>query len=226
MQVLPSKDFIPNLTLHRLINLWSSSPSPSSSPRLPPLSDLLRDLQSSTTNTHHLLSSLSSFAASSDRNRASLSLSPCPSVLLSLLARHGNDDGDLSVLAGAARVLSLLNLTDPIPETPPIARALSRLLRAGSPDSRVDAARVLDSLARSSPDARLALASSDYGLLPLLLRMLDETHTPSAVDAALACLITLSAPRRARAQVVRLGVVPKLTRILSSELPAETVEGR
>ncbi|KAK1326423.1 hypothetical protein QJS10_CPA01g00826 [Acorus calamus] len=80
----------------------------------------------------------------------------------------------------------------------------------GSPDSRIDY------LTHSSPDARLSLASSIYGVLPELLRMLAETHTPAAIDATLACLITLSVPRCLRTQVVPLGLVPALTRIMAA----------
>ncbi|KAK1303394.1 hypothetical protein QJS10_CPB11g01431 [Acorus calamus] len=70
----------------------------------------------------------------------------------------------------------------------------------GSPDSRIDY------LTCSSPDARLSLASSNYGILPELLRMCHDVRTCKSC---------------------RSGWLPSLTRILAAVeevMPATTVE--
>ncbi|KAJ0976527.1 hypothetical protein J5N97_012001 [Dioscorea zingiberensis] len=233
MLPLPSTDLVPNLTLRRLISLWSL---PDDRSKTPP-TDLLRDLASA-----GRLSELLAFLSDPDRDefdKQSLTASPSFSpAICSLLGSDANDD--------AVRVLALVLTVDFIEDG--TKRAVIRSLAADlnrsatalietmgrtEPDGRVDAARVLDAILTSDlcdKDSRSRVADNS-DLLRELIRLLRPTEDGSmdrvSTEAGLSCLLALSTVKRARARMVEEGLVPALTRVLterSSTVPASAAE--
>ncbi|KAJ0976601.1 hypothetical protein J5N97_012075 [Dioscorea zingiberensis] len=204
MLPLPSTDLVPNLTLRRLISLWSLPDDRSKTP-----TDLLRDLASA-----GRLSELLAFLSDPDRDefdKQSLTASPSFSpAICSLLGSDANDD--------AVRVLALVLTADFIEDG--TKRAVIRSLAADlnrsatalietmgrtEPDGRVDAARVLDAILTSDlcdKDSRSRVADNS-DLLRELIRLIRPTEDGSmdrvSTEAGLSCLLALSTVKRARA---------------------------
>ncbi|CAL9149981.1 unnamed protein product, partial [Musa hybrid cultivar] len=249
MLPLPSTDLVPNLTLQRLIGLWSSayaSCSPSSAVGDAPVAgEILRDLRFSASGGDPIppLRKLAEFLSSDevdefDKNNL-VNAGGCASVVVSVL--HG--DAVSEAKEAAITVLIVILTLDSIEEgnkkitiselTSDVRRsvsALTRVLRGGSSlESRIDAARVLDSILAAA-DAECKFRISEEELVQQLIRLIgpsDEKGTAMdqrAIEAGLACMVGLSASRRIMPLMVRMGVVAAVTRVLGAESAAATVE--
>ncbi|CAA7404452.1 unnamed protein product [Spirodela intermedia] len=210
MQVLPTTDLVPNHTLHRLIQLWSSpsSASPSvllrrlqSSPSGDPL-PILRTLLDLSTDPHGLRELVDDPAAVPALQgvllREDLGLEAMEAAVCALspvlLARHG--DGAES-LADSLTVSSLL-----------------AVLKGESLESRIAAAEILEAAAATSAAAERKLLIAGTGdLLAELLRLVREEEE-AAADAGLSCLVALSPPRQTRVEMVRAGAVAVASKLL------------
>ncbi|RRT32324.1 hypothetical protein B296_00058035 [Ensete ventricosum] len=250
MLPLPSTDLVPNLTLRRLIRLWSSayaSCSPSSAVGDAPVAgEILLDLRSFSASGGDPippLRKLAEFLSSDevdefDKNNL-VNAGGCASVVASVL--HG--DAVLEAKEAAITVLIVILTLDSMEEsnkkitiselTSDARRsvsALTRVLRGGSSlESRTDAARVLDSIiAAADPECKFRISEEE--LVRELIRLIgpsDEKGTAMdqpAIDAGLACVVGLSASRRVMPLMVRMGVVAAVTRVLGAESAAATVE--
>ncbi|CAL9158636.1 unnamed protein product [Musa hybrid cultivar] len=239
---LPSPvHLVPNLTLRRLIHLWSSPhllppPPPSSSP-----DDLLLDLRSSSSDPLPLLDRLSAFFSSpatddSEKDRLASSVHFAPA----LVSRVVDDNAGLEALRAAVRVLALvlgmesrreLAIAALIADLDGSVSALLKVLKSrdGAEEYRIDAATVLESIL-SSPSCdseRRILIVEKADLFPELVRLIDppDTMDPAAADAGLRCLLAAAKGRHARVEMARAGAVPALARALTAaELPATTAE--
>ncbi|KAM0939749.1 putative U box domain, armadillo-like helical, Zinc finger, RING/FYVE/PHD-type [Dioscorea sansibarensis] len=229
MLPLPSTDLVPNLTLRRLISLWSlpedrSKTSPTdlaSAGRLPELIAFLSDPDRDEFDKNSLA--------------ASPSFSP---AISSLLGSDANDD--------AVRILALVLNADFIEDgtkralISALAADLNRsttglleTMRRSEPEMRVDAARVLDAILTSglcNKDSRSRVADN-ADLLRELIRLIGPAEDGSidrgSAEAGLSCLLALSSVKRARARMVEEGLVPALARALterSSTVPAPAAE--
>lgn len=250
MQPLPSTDLIPNLTLQRLINLWSASATADVSPLVSchPADDLLRHLSSSTDPTPSLrrLADFLLDDANDDfeKNRL-IAGSSCATNLAAVIKKNACQ---IETLEAAVRVLAVILTADFIEENnrqlvvsslvSDLEASLSALLflmKEGKiPDSRVDIARVLNSILSSNPDSMIPIAEKP-DLIPELIRLVGPTDEGigkekmdrSAIEAGLACLLALSGVRRARVLMVKKGVVVAAKRVLkadSSVAPATAAE--
>ncbi|XP_043722974.1 U-box domain-containing protein 27-like [Telopea speciosissima] len=219
MQVLHTKDFVPNHTLHRLIQIWSNSLSPSSS-STPSLShDQARHLIFSN-DCSDSLSKILDFAIESDDNRKFLANTDgIVSVIVGVL---GND-ADLSTFEHAVRFLHLI-LTDYTDKEKLMSLILKgdrdflssivQVLQKGGLDSKIASARLLQAIA-VDPESKVLIAEKE-GVLPGLLRLVSSnTDSTAAIDAGLSCLVAVSKTRRIRLQIVRLGAVQVLGKLLS-----------
>ncbi|CAL9120142.1 unnamed protein product [Musa textilis] len=245
MLPLPSTDLVPNLTLQRLIHLWSSSAAPAPAPlvsrRL--ARDLLLELSSASTSAGDddpvpPLLKLAEFFSANDvepiEKNDLVGVGGCTSVLASILVRKGSK---LERSVAVARVFALILTSDFIDDcNKKIAiadlvshihrsvSALIRVLRDGdSLESQIDAASVLDAIiAASDAEARVLIAEKEE-LVRELIRLIgpsDEkgaTMDRRAVEAGLGCLAGISAAKRARPRMVRAGVVPALARVLRAD---------
>ncbi|KAJ4966408.1 hypothetical protein NE237_018257 [Protea cynaroides] len=227
MQPLPSKDFVPNHNLHRLIQIWSDSLSPSSSP---PSSVFSRDQIRDLINTVHLkldhgfdsLSKIIDFARESDDNRKFLV--ETDGIIPIIVGVLSNETEDTSIFEQAVRVLELI-LPD-YGDKEQLMRLILKgdgdflssillVLQKGSLDSRIASARLLNAIA-VNPECKLIIAEKE-GVLEELMRLVipvTDDSTAPAIDAGLSCLIAVSMPRRIRLQIVRFGAVQVLVKLL------------
>ncbi|XP_042439436.1 U-box domain-containing protein 27-like [Zingiber officinale] len=206
MLPLPSTDLIPNLTVQRLIHIWSASASAAASASSPSAvltrrvaSDLLREINSSAADhdTVPALRKLADFFSSVevdeiDKNDL-VNAGGCPTVLAPLLLRK---DSKLEVSAAVARVLALILTSDVVTEgnkkivvstlVSDLHRSISALVRLLRDEerieSRIDAAWVLDAIvaaAASDAEAKMLIAENEemIGELVRLIEPADEKGT-------------------------------------------------
>ncbi|KAL2577550.1 hypothetical protein GLYMA_16G170300v4 [Glycine max] len=227
MQVLPSKDFIPNLTLHRLIRLWllSSSSSSSAEPPSPSssadhLRPLLRQIQTSDDNVPGILSKIAEFAKKSGENRRSLAAFPgFDSAVVRALA------GSNSLIDVAENAIYLLGSVfrengkstgERIRKLILDAReqcfdAMIFVLRNGSLKSKIETVKVLEFLACDFQSSKSI--SEACGLLSLLASFLKDGGE-EINDAVLSLLGVVSVTHSAKVELVSSGVVEVVTKLL------------
>ncbi|XP_020575912.1 U-box domain-containing protein 27-like [Phalaenopsis equestris] len=248
MQPLLSTDLVPNLTLQSLINFWSASVATDTATFVHrhPAADILRDLSSSV-NPAPCLSRLADFLLDADnddfdKNRL-IGSGSCATTLSAVVCKNGSQ---IEILEAAFRVLALILTSEFIEESNKklvISSLVSNLdssvssllfLLGKNPDSRIEAARVLDSILTSEPDSRVPI-SEKPDLIPELIRLIGSTEEGvgkekmdrSAIEVGLACLVTISGVRRARVLMVKKGVVTAAKNILmadASTAPATAAE--
>ncbi|VVA31959.1 PREDICTED: U-box [Prunus dulcis] len=242
MQVLHTKDFVPNRTLHRLIQIWSDSlrphrvdsvdsDSPSSPSELPArdqVSDLIQCMDSEPSSASSLdsLSKIARFAAESDENRKFLASSDgFMSLLVDFIGGGDNavDGAQIGVLEQAVRIIQLL-LDDEIQGREELMRwmlkktgrdclaSLLVVLQQGSADARIASARILESIAVNA-EAKFLISEKD-GLLSELLKLTGPEKDPTLIEAGLSCLIAVSTPRKVKVRLVHLGAVKWLSKLL------------
>ncbi|KAK9272612.1 hypothetical protein L1049_002987 [Liquidambar formosana] len=229
MQVLHSKDFVPNHNLQRLIQIWSNSlhRRVDSAP-LPLSPDQARALIDEIDRSPHTrlasLSKLVCFARESEENRNVLGkIDGFVNMLVDLL---GNVDGLVDEKANLAEqtmmiLFSILNqythnsdLSDMILKSNrDCLSSMLLVLQQGSLDSRIATARVLEAIAMDA-ESKLVIADKK-GLLSVLIRYLDPETDPSMIEAALSCLISISMPKRTKVKMVQLGAVKVLGKLLA-----------
>lgn len=205
-QPLPSTDLVPNLTLRRLIHFWSSSTS-SSDQHLLSLSDLARILSDPDVEEGYKLSLLSSDLLH-------------PSVVAPLFLAPKT----LELAVTLVSLLLSLDLVKPDNKRALIKAILSDLETtisgivnvfkgADQSSSRVAAARVLEMLIT---EERTVIAEKP-DLMTELVRLLGESDA-ELVNAGLRCLMGLiGAGRRVKVAMVRMGLVPALTKVMERE---------
>ncbi|KAE8735038.1 VQ motif-containing family protein [Hibiscus syriacus] len=193
MQVLPSKDFIPNLTLHRLINLWiqSSTLTPgSNSPRLlPATSDVPAKLLMEKIERQccvDSLSKVSEFVSCCEENRRFVVRSDC------FVERNGVEERLNKLILKSNQASNFLS-------------AIVFILRNGTLDSKLKSVRVLDSLALDSESKCRISDSQD--LLSILLHLLQTNNSQSLNDAVASFLTTISVTRSIKSHLIENGVV-------------------
>ncbi|KAK3154299.1 hypothetical protein QOZ80_2BG0188770 [Eleusine coracana subsp. coracana] len=251
MVPLPSTDLVPNLTLRRLIALWASTAAPSSSSPEPSAvgptpaaaaAELLRRVGNPGVDPCPALRKLAAFLSDDDVDefdknafaRAGGAVETVASVLRR--ASNYNKESGIEAAEAAVRVLAAIAASDCIEEenkrrvaaalavdASSSVAALARVLRSGSGvESRIDAARLVESLLRNAaPSVGVTVAESE-DLLSQLIRLVSPEKEgggldPRAVSAGLACLSAVAATRRARAEMVRLGAVPAAVRALACD---------
>ncbi|XP_042520789.1 U-box domain-containing protein 27-like [Macadamia integrifolia] len=220
MQVLHTKDFVPNHTLHRLIQIWSDSLALSSSTPPAISHDQARHLIFSS-NCSDSVSKILDFATESEDNRKFLANTE--GIVPIIAGVLGNVDADLSTFEYAVRILDLV-LID-YTEKEQLMRSILKgdhdllssivqVLHKGSLDSQIASARVLEAIAVDA-ESKLLIAEKE-GVLPGLLRLVSSnSDSTAAMKAGLSCLVAVSIPRRIRLQIVRLGAVQVLGKLLS-----------
>ncbi|XP_027942113.1 U-box domain-containing protein 27-like [Vigna unguiculata] len=236
MQLLQTKDFVPNRTLQSLIQIWSDSLRHSN--LLSPDQLLLTVAQ---LETHSLrsasLTKLLHFATDSHHNK--LFLAKLEGFVNQLVRFLNNvDDGGLIVRANIQfleQVVLLLGLIlDSVEDRDGLRSSLLKgnkqsldslllVLQRGGCDSRIASARILQFIAADA-ESKILLAEKE-GVVAELLKSAAPENDPALVEAALASLIAISAPKRNKLKLVSLGAVKALSRLLAeAKLGAAAVE--
>ncbi|XP_027359482.1 U-box domain-containing protein 28-like [Abrus precatorius] len=236
MQVLPSKDFIPNLTLHRLIRLWllSGEPSPDSRTSGDQLRALLRGIQTADENLAVFLSKIAEFAKLSGENPRLLATFPgFDSAIVRALARSASridatenaisildsvfrENGDSAVAGEKIRRLIL----DAREEC---FVSMISVLRNGSLRSKIEAVRILEFLAGDF-QSKKSIAET-RSLLSLLTSVLKDGGE-EINDAVLSLLAVVSVTQSAKVELVRCGLVDVLSKMLRNSSCSSTTAER
>ncbi|KAK6940019.1 U-box domain [Dillenia turbinata] len=239
MQVLQSKDFVPNLTLHRLIRSWSDSVPPltpsngSSSLSRDQVRSLIRDIPTSGDGRFDSLSKILDFAKSSDENRKFLAnINDFVSVIVGILC-----NGDLSAkIRELEQIVIILDLilmekndlkqqiwqliSNRIHSCLP---SISLILRKGSTESKIASARFLEAISFDS-EAKRAIIEKQR-LFEELVALISSEAEETAIEAALTSIISLTNSRLVKTKVIKLGTVKTLTKLLTnSALRVSAVE--
>ena len=248
MQVLHSKEFVPNHTLQRLIQIWSESVRDRvDSPESPADSVVskdqvlaaLADLESCNDDRFDSLARIVRFVRDSEENREFLArMEGFVPALLSLL--HNVDGGAQRGVEILEQVVTALNLVlDKIEDSKALKNSMLKnkqnqsnrycldslllVLQRGSTDSRIASARVLQSLAMDA-ELKLLIAEKE-GLISELLSLIAPDKDPVVIENALSCLVAISTAKRNKAKLIHLGAVKAFSNLLTeSNLSASAAE--
>lgn len=242
MQVLQTKDFVPNNNLQRLIRIWSDSaltrrPSdPTRNPPLPITRDQARNLVTEIQNPNpnpilfDAITKLVSFAKDSDQNRKLLATTDrfLP-VLVEILT---NSNSSIMIIGNSMNYIEELfvllelvlreyrdrySVTKSIVEKrDPVTSLMISVLKQGSLASRVAVARVLESIATDADQSKSFFAEQSEcdDVVWELFRLMSTESDSAAIEAALSALICVSKLKRIRVLLVRLGCVKALAKLL------------
>ncbi|KAM5577720.1 U-box domain-containing protein 28 [Rosa sericea] len=245
MQVLPSKDFVPNRTLHRLIQIWSESvrlrkarfESDNTSNSKDQVVELIQQMDRHSSSSVDSLAKIVRFAKESEENRKFLA--KCDgfvALLVEALANAGDGphgSNNIRILEQIVRIIHFL--IGEIQENDELMRlkksggggdclaSLLLVLQQGSAESRIASARVMESIAVSA-ESKLLIAERE-GVLPELLKLTSPEKDSTLIEAGLSCLIAVSVPKRVKVKLVQLGAVKSLSKLLSdSNSTTSTIE--
>ncbi|XP_061345112.1 U-box domain-containing protein 27 [Gastrolobium bilobum] len=242
MQVLHSKDFVPNRTLQRLIQIWSDSvrhrvdspESPASTESAPSKDQILlaiTDLESSGENRFDSLAKIVRFAQDSEENRDFLARKKCLVPVLVGFLHNVNDGAKRSVefLEQVVKALDLVlcktedreGLKNSILKGQGHGHGHGQsidsvllVLQQGSCDSRIASARVLESIAIDA-ESKLLIAEKE-GLVSELLNQITPEKDPALIESSLSCLVAISTPKRNKTKLVHLGAIKVFSNLLSA----------
>ncbi|KAK7282353.1 hypothetical protein RIF29_11045 [Crotalaria pallida] len=227
MQLLHTKHFIPNRTLHSLIQIWSDSvhrrfEPPGSTPKDRLLQAIEDVFDSHTANRFDSLVEVLRFAEDSDENRAFLAkIDGFVGKLVRFLCNvDAGVTGSVQFenLENVIRVFGLL--LDKIKDRERLnysnlkefncLDSLLLVLRQGSSDSRIASVRVLEFIAVDS-ESKILMVEKEG----LVTELLNSVSDPLLIETSLSTLVAISAPRRNKVKLVNLGVVKMASRFLS-----------
>uniref|UniRef100_A0A7N0TRJ7 U-box domain-containing protein n=1 Tax=Kalanchoe fedtschenkoi TaxID=63787 RepID=A0A7N0TRJ7_KALFE len=222
MQVLNSRDFVPNHTLHRLIQIWSESANEVLSASVPSkdqarelIAEMRRGSDSASATATEKLEQVARFGAESDENRRYLiRLDGFAALLVDLICNNADRDLAEQALKIAAATFSgedseARKLKDCVPSL------LTFLQTSSSSDAKIAAAQVLEIIA-SDAESKTQISEHE-SLQTQLVKLVDQATDSTLLEAVLACLASLSLAKRVRVKLVRLGLVAKLANLLTSE---------
>lgn len=247
MQVLHSKDFVPNHTLQRLIQIWSDSvrhrrvdpansppPAEHSAPSRDQVVEFIRNAGRSSHAFSDSLSKIVCFARESEGNRKFLARSEgfLPTMVDFLGNAGDGASGDLYFLEQVVGLLEMVcneiedrgRFSSSVMKSDGDRDCLASLvliLQRGSAESRIGSARLLESIAVDA-ESKLVIADKTR-LLPELLKLIGPEKDPTLMDAGLSCLIALSMPRRVRVKLAQLGAVKSLAKSLTEPNAAVSI---
>ncbi|KAG5041275.1 hypothetical protein AAZX31_05G177000 [Glycine max] len=238
MQVLQTRDFVPNRTLQRLIQIWSDSvtlrvdspESPTSTQSESVLSKdqilvAISELQTHCANRFDSLAKIARFAQDSEENLDFLVRTECFVPALVGFLDNVNDGVEFleQVVTALDLVVSKMEDCEGLKNLilkrqgggeKQSVDSLLLLLQQGSHVIKIASARVLKSLAVDA-ESKLLLAEKD-GLLSELLNLITPEKDPDLMENCLSCLVSLSTPRRSKMKLVRLGAVKVFSNLLST----------
>ncbi|KAJ8541529.1 hypothetical protein K7X08_002345 [Anisodus acutangulus] len=240
MQILPTTDFTPNLTLRHLINVWlqhqpARSPGATTKPSSSAVtkSEVLEIVKNLNGEINQLSTSLVKIVefvkCSSENRRYFVSLSDAIVNVVGVLV-------DCDVVEVCESVVAVLDLV--VLENNGVKEQLNKeifrcdidrkylskflmILRKGKLSSRIQTARFLDFIALDADSQRKI--AEEQGLL-YELHVFTSTETNRfALEAGLSALIAVSTTRPARKELVRFGIVQTIGKILSGSETARAV---
>ncbi|KAG2306172.1 hypothetical protein Bca52824_025920 [Brassica carinata] len=237
MQILKSKDLVPNLTLQRLIKAWSDSvgssaagsPDPASAREIPTSEEVNESLTRLSLEKDEeirleILSRIVRFVKDTEANREFLSgkkdLVPmlvdifvsAAKIKLVLLAIKILDTVIEKGNEGDRERLSNLMLTNGGDCLTAILLAIQR----GDLESKIESVRVLEVISSVDTKSKIIIAERD-GILTELIKSIDTESDPNLIEASLSFLITISKSKRVRSKLIAAKTITKIRDILLTE---------
>nr|XP_043607591.1 U-box domain-containing protein 28 [Erigeron canadensis] len=226
MQVLQSTDVVPNLTLRRLIRVWSDS-------------YLLRPESNISFNNHLAFETIKKFIQTTQQQKQYIHVSVSMlSGIVSFAKISGENREALVKLDGFVKsmvvifenndqievVKLVLQIFDLILTEKGVAQQMVQfldvslnsfkvVLKKNVLDDRITVARVLETLAACNIEIRRAIADDSF-LLKDLYSLVNSDNC-EAVETVLALLITVSTTRQVKKELVRLGIVRAVGKMLA-----------
>lgn len=230
MQTLPSTLTTPNLTLRRLIQLWLSHAGAAQAP-LPSSTAVSKQEAAEIIKGEFDAESagrLIGFMKASEGNLKFVALSNgALSRFVELLA----ESDQIRIRELIVEVLDLISSEIGVRERlselifkrgdgKDCLSPFAAVLRQGSAESKVKSARILELIALN-PESQHRIADKP-GILQHLHTLATAEKDTAAVEAGLSALLAIATTRTAKKELIRLGIVRTVSRILSGPAPART----
>lgn len=239
MQILKSKDLVPNLTLQRLIKAWSDSvgggsPDPASALGIPTAEEVndslarLSRLEKDDDDEEirlEILSRIVRFVKDSEANREFLSeredlvvpmlvdiVATAKKIELVLLAVKVLDT---IIKKGDRERLSNLMLTNGGGGGDCLTAILLAIQR-GDLESKIEAVRVLEVISSVDSKSRMTVAERD-GILTELIGSIGTESDPNLIEASLSFLIEISKSKRVRSKLIAAKTIARIRDVLITE---------
>ncbi|KAF9679010.1 hypothetical protein SADUNF_Sadunf07G0095600 [Salix dunnii] len=229
MQVLNSKEFVPNRTLQRLIKIWADSVQAQNDSRVdsPPSSvvtwediEVLVKEMRAQKDQIELLSKFICFAKESEENCDFLAkFDGFVEMLVGFLV----GDKDINFLERVVKVFVLiLNKVGDykalrmliLKQNNDCLSALLAVLKQGRRvSSRVGALKIIEAITLDAESKQLV--SQKEGFLLELVKLLSLENDPSLIEASLSCLIVISMSKRVKTNLINLKVIAELRKLLT-----------
>ncbi|KAJ4886879.1 U-box domain-containing protein 29 [Raphanus sativus] len=233
MQILRTKEFIPNLTLQRLIKAWSdsvgryaaaASPPPPPDPTMEEVNESLKRLSLEKDDEIRLeiLSRIVRFVKGSAFLSVKKDLVPMlvdiiaggsRKIKLVLLAikildsiTKGGSEKDRKRLSN----LMLANGDDNC------LRAILRAIQRGNLESKIESVRVLEVISSLDTQSKLMIAERDE-ILREVVNTISTKSDPNLIEASLSFLITIAKSKRVRSKLIAARTIAKIEDILLTE---------
>ncbi|KAJ0238351.1 U-box domain-containing protein 29 [Hirschfeldia incana] len=238
MQILRTKDLVPNLTLQRLIKAWSDSVGRYAAASPPPPDQTIEEvneslkrlsLEKDDTIRLEILSRIVRFVKDSDANKAILS------------ARKDLVPMLVDVIAGGTRttttkiklVILAIKILDGITKggSEEDRKRLSNLMLAnggdcltaillaiqrGNVESKIESVRVLEVISSLDTQSKLLIAKRDE-ILTEVIKSISTASDPSLIEACLSFLIMIAKSKRVRSKLISAKTITKIKDILLTE---------
>ncbi|GMI99367.1 CYS, MET, PRO, and GLY protein 2 [Hibiscus trionum] len=218
MQVLQTKDFVPNRNLQRLIQIWSDSVARRelrAESIVVPSQDQIKALAKQLDNgSISALTKIACFARESEENREFLAR--MDGFLNAVYDFMRNAEAEIESIEQVVQILDLM-MSKILDKKPFLeSNCLSTIhlvLQRGSPDSQIRSLRILEFLAVDG-ESKLKISEKD-GLFAELVKSLNKNKDPRLIEASLSCLIAIATRKRVKTKVIQSGTIPELKILLS-----------
>ncbi|XVE86575.1 hypothetical protein DITRI_Ditri18aG0044400 [Diplodiscus trichospermus] len=222
MQILQSKEFVPNRNLQRIIQIWSESVArrqldaePVANSIVVPSQDQVKVLvKQLDNNCFSFLTKIVCFARDSEENREFLAR--MDGFLNAVFDFMRNAESDIKLIEQVVKILDLLQskILDkkPLLESDCLSTILL-VLQRGSSDSQIQSVRLLESIAVDR-ESKLKIAEKE-GLLLELVKSLSKEKDPRLTEATLSCLIAITMAKRVKTKLIQSRTIPELKNLLS-----------
>ncbi|XVF14937.1 hypothetical protein REPUB_Repub09cG0104200 [Reevesia pubescens] len=217
MQVLQSKEFVPNRNLQRLIQIWSDSVArrqlDANSVVVPSQDQVKVLVKQLDKNCFSPLAKIVCFARESEENREFLV--KIDGFLNAVFDFMKNAESDIKLIEQVIKILDLMlpKISDkkPLLESNCLSTILL-VLQRGSSDSQIQSVRLLESMAVDG-ESKLKIAGNE-GLLTELVKSLSKEKDPRLIEASLSCLIAITT-KRVKTKLIQSRTIPELKNLLS-----------
>ncbi|AED97933.1 unnamed protein product [Arabidopsis thaliana] len=244
MQILQNKDFIPNRTLQRLIEIWSDSvrrrTCVESAELAAPTRDEIADaidrvkIEKEERDDREVLSKIVRFGRESDDNRGFLAgKDDFVKLLVDLINQV---DFETTSAAKSLVVQEAVKILSTIRSKVSDRRRFSNLIltngrdrlsvivylfKTGNVELKIDCAGLLEFIAVDA-ESKLLIAERD-GLITELMKSISKDSDLSLIESSLSCLIAISSPKRVKLNLLREKLIGDVTKLLSDSTSSLSV---